>query len=407
MSAPRTILCLASFFKGGEFIREAARLGARVVLLTRAKLSDRDWPRECLAGFCTFDERPSPRVYRDLALRATAGLAVDAVVALEEYDVVSAAVVREALGVPGMGAGAARLFHDKLAMREWARSIGLLAPEFIHVASPEAVAGFLQHVPGPWMLKPRIGASAMGMRYVETADAAWSALAEIQSRDDAEYPVEHYLVEQYVAGDVYHVDALTAGGALVFESVERYGRPPFDVVSGGGIATSHTVRRGSDDERQLLALNRRVLEAGEFASGVTHVEFIKRRDDGRFYFLEAAARVGGAYTAETVEAATGVNLWTEWARIETATPQRPYAAPRTAFGYGGVAVSLAREEFPDTSAYDDAEIVFRVRLANHVGLVVASASYDRVVALVDEYSHRFAVDFMATAPLEETPGRYL
>ena len=54
------------------------------------------------------------------------------------------------------------------------------------------------------------------------------------------------------------------------------------------------------------------------ARGVTHAEYIRAHADGRFYFLEIAARVGGAFISDLVEAATGINLWREWARIEVA-----------------------------------------------------------------------------------------
>ena len=37
-------------------------------------------------------------------------------------------------------------------------------------------------------------------------------------------------------------------------------------------------------------------------SGVAHTEFIKGRADGAFYFLETAARVGGANIVELLEA---------------------------------------------------------------------------------------------------------
>jgi biotin carboxylase len=50
--------------------------------------------------------------------------------------------------------------------------------------------------------------------------------------------------------------------------------------------------------------------------GVTHAEYIRAHADGRYYFLEIAARVGGAFIADLVEVSTGVNLWREWARIE-------------------------------------------------------------------------------------------
>ena len=40
--SPVTILCLASYFKGHDFLRECHRLGARVLLVTREALRDAD-----------------------------------------------------------------------------------------------------------------------------------------------------------------------------------------------------------------------------------------------------------------------------------------------------------------------------------------------------------------------------
>jgi len=407
MSSPPTILCLASFFKGGEFMREAARTGARVVLITRDKLCDREWPRDCLDELIGIEGRPTADAYLEAAVHASRTRRFDRVVALEEMDVMTAALLREELGIPGASTSSARLFQDKLTMRARAREEGLLVPEFVHTLNVEAIADFLAHVPPPWMLKPRIGASAMGIHLLATADDVWAALHDLDSRDDDASRPERHLLERFIPGVVFHVDSLSYGGEVVFESVERYGVPPFDVVSRGGIATSHTVERGSSHEATLLALNREVLGRFGFESGTSHVEFILGVTDGRFYFLEAAARVGGAYTAETIRAATGVNVWEEWARIETATPDRPYRAPDALGNYGGVAVSLARQEHPDTTAYTDPEIVYRVQQAHHVGLVVGSSDHDRVVALLDEYARRFAVDFTTSAPLEDSPARYL
>jgi hypothetical protein len=62
---------------------------------------------------------------------------------------------------------------------------------------------------------------------------------------------------------------------------------------------------------------------------------------------------------------------------------------------------------PDTCLYDDPEITYRVHRPFHVGLVVSSSDHDRVVALVDRYAERFAGDFTAAAPLEDSPEHYL
>ena len=43
----RTIVCLASYFKGGDFLRECRARGARVVLIVRDAVRAEDWPFDC------------------------------------------------------------------------------------------------------------------------------------------------------------------------------------------------------------------------------------------------------------------------------------------------------------------------------------------------------------------------
>ena len=64
-------------------------------------------------------------------------------------------------------------------------------------------------------------------------------------------------------------------------------------------------------------------------------------------------------------------------------------------------------EHPDTSRYTDNEIVYRVNKPWHVGLIVRSTDYERVIDLLVQYTRRFTEDFTAIAPPEETPGQNL
>ena len=183
---------------------------------------------------------------------------------------------------------------------------------------------------------------------------------------------------------------------MVFAEAHRYGTPPLNVAHEGGIFTSYTLPRGGADAHRLHALHREVLGALGFVRGVTHTEFIKGRDDGQFYFLETAARAGGAYIVELVEASTGVNLWAEWAKVEIAGGEGPYRPPDHRLDYAGIVISLARQEHPDTGAYQDPEIVWRLGQPHHAGLIVASPDPGRVQALLDSYSRRFYEDFFAS-----------
>jgi hypothetical protein len=140
--------------------------------------------------------------------------------------------------------------------------------------------------------------------------------------------------------------------------------------------------------------------------GATHTEFIRAHADGRLYFLETAARVGGANIAEAVRFATGVDLWGEWAGIEVAHLRgETYALPEAREGYAGVINCLARQEWPDLGAYSDPEVVWRLTKKHHAGLIVASPDSARVEQLLNDYAGRFAADFLAVMPpLDKAPA---
>jgi biotin carboxylase len=271
----------------------------------------------------------------------------------------------------------------------------ITVPDFIHVLNYDTVRAFMESVPAPWLLKPRLEASATGIKKINSPDQFWKSIGNLGDRQS------YHLLERYVPGDIYHVDSIVIEGKIVFAEVHRYGKPPLDVAHGGGIFTTATATRGSEDEQTLLALNRQVLGAMGLRRGVSHTEFIKGHEDGQFYFLETAARAGGAHIVELIEAATGINLWAEWARIEIARGEREYQLPGYRSDYGGLIVSLARQEWPDTSAYQDPEIVWRLNKRAHAGLIVRSQDQQRVEYLLGEYTRRFYEDFSATHPMQE------
>jgi len=397
---PVTLLCLASYFKGEAFMRSARQLGCKIILLTVESLADEAWPRESIDEFFRMPNLyKQPDVTHAVSYLARTH-AIDQIVALDDYDVETAADLREHLRLPGIGHSLARHFRDKLAMRTQARAAGIPVPEFTGVFNHDHLREFMSRVPAPWLLKPRSEASAMGIKKVNHPDELWPILDALGDQQS------FYLMEQYVPGDVFHVDSLCNDGEMVFMNVSQYGRPPLDVYHGGGVFVSRTLDRASDASKSLMDLNRRVQKALGMVRGATHTEFIRSHTDGRFVFLETAARVGGAHIAEAVEFAAGVNLWSEWARIEVAYLRgERYSLPETRAGYAGVINCLARQEWPDLSGYTDPEVVWRLNKKQHAGLIVASPDATRVDSLLSAYSQRFAQDFLAVAPPQEKARR--
>jgi biotin carboxylase len=395
---PVTVLCLASYYKGTTFMTAAKQLGCRVLLLTREKLAQEAWPRESIDEIYLM---PSLAKQPDITY-AVAYLmrseAIDRLVPLDDYDVETAAALREHFRLPGIGESRVRYFRDKLAMRLQARAEGLLVPDFTPVFNYDRLRDFMSRVPPPWLLKPRSEAGAMGIKKVQSEEEVWRWLDKLGDEQS------FFLLEKYLPGEVYHVDSIVWDREVRFAVPHQYAQPPINVAHEGGIFVTRRLPHESEAAHLLLEFNQKLLAAFGLVRGVTHTEFIKGAADGRFYFLETAARVGGANIEQLVEASSGVNLWAEWARIEVASVKgETYQALTDAGKYAGVLICLARQEYPDLSAYQDAEIVYRVDKKQHAGLIVASPDPERVEALLADYSQRFAHDFLAVAPPLDKP----
>jgi biotin carboxylase len=386
-----TILCIATYRKGDEFLRECRRLGCRVLLLTDEKLRDADWPRDAVDAFY-YVRRDMP--FDDIR-KGAAHLArtekLDRIVALDDFDVEMAAMLREYLFVPGMGETTGRAFRDKLAMRRRARSAGLRVPEFVHPLNEAELAEWIGRVPPPWVLKPRSQAAAIGIRKLHSADQLRGTLEELGDTQ------ADYVLEQFVPGDVYHVDSIVFDRRVRFAVASRYETPPMVVAHEGGIFVTRTLADDDPHAAALRGINAQVLGSFGLVRGASHTEFI-RAQDGSWYFLETSARVGGAYIVDVVEAATGVNLWREWAKVEIAGEHGAYEPPRSRGQAGGIVLSLARQDVPDMSGYTDPEIVVRIRKPHHAGLIVSSPDAARVAHLIRDYTARFYADFHASAP---------
>ncbi|MBK8026191.1 MAG: ATP-grasp domain-containing protein [Chloroflexi bacterium] len=393
-----TILFLSSSFKGEVMLQTAKALGCKVILMTEESLHNEPWPRESIDAFQFV---PDLRRYQDVINTVSwmcRGMSIDYILPLDEFEVELVAMLREHLRLPGTGVTATRRFRDKLAMRQITRAASILVPDFIQIKNYDGVRDFMNKVPPPWVLKPRTEAGSMGIRKPSSSEDVWRALDELGDRQS------YYLLEQFIPGDVYHVDALTVDGEVEFVSAQKYGAPPMQVYQGGGIFMSRVIPHETDEEEELCSLNRVVLRALGMVNGASHAEFIKSHADGRFYFLEVAARVGGAFISDMIEHATNINLWREWAKLEVSKLRgETYAVPATRRDYGGVMVTLARQEHPDLSVYNDPEVVWRANKPYHAALVVVSPDQSRVESLMTSYLERFAVDFAASArPMDAT-----
>ncbi|MBC3787093.1 ATP-grasp domain-containing protein [Spirosoma utsteinense] len=393
-------LCIATFHKGQDFLRACKALGHTVYLLTDQKLAGADWPHEAIDE--VFYLSSPSNAPQDLEQMLT-GLAhamrsrrIDRVVALDDFDVEKGALIRETFRIDGMGQTTARYFRDKLAMRTRAAAAGIRVPAFSPIFHDETVTHFLQTTEAPWLIKPRAEASTTGIRKVHSLDEAWQV---IHSLGDTRH---QYLIECFKPGRVYHVDALSLEGKAVFTRISQYVATPMEVAHGGGIFRTGTLPDDTPEVAALRQFNNEVLEAFGMRHSASHSEYIRGDHDGELYFLETACRVGGAHIAEMVEAASGVNLWREWAKLETAVARKEhYLPPVDEPNQAGLIISLARQQWPDLSGFVDEEIWWRMNKEYHIGLIVRSTDRTRILTLLDDYMKRIHIDFHASAPVPD------
>jgi hypothetical protein len=395
MKTAKTFICVSNFFKGADFLIELKKLGNKVFLVTSEKLRDKPWPTDYIDEIFYMEGQDTDWNLEHLLLgvgNLMKSNSIDAIVALDDFDVEKATYLRENLRISGMGQTTGRYFRDKLAMRMRAKSCGISNPNFCSLFNDHDINTFADTISPPWVLKPRSEASATGIIKVYDKESLWIHINEMGNNRFK------YLVEQFRPGDVYHCDSLVLNGKILFSITSKYLATPMEISQGGGIFRTANIPYDSEDDKSIKSVNEQVIKGFGLKHGAAHSEYIKCKDDGKIYFLETSSRVGGAHIAEMVEAASNINLWKEWSAIEDSlVKESKYGLPKVKKEYAGLVLTLSKFQHPDLSSFSDPEVCFRVPLDYHAGLIVKSDSRERVLELLDDYANRLTNDFAAFA----------
>ncbi len=398
----KTIVCISCYYKGYDFMDEMKKLGNKIILVTSENLKEKNWPWQAIDEVFYMPE-VKPSVWNmDHLVQGFSHLMksrkVDAVIALDDYDVEKAALIRETFRIPGMGQTTHRYFRDKLAMRQKAKDSGINVPEFTAIFNDNEVENFTNKVPAPWVLKPRSEASASGIKKLKNKEELWEALEKLGEERHL------FLLESFKPGDVYHVDSLTFNKKIVFTSASKYLAPPMEVSHEGGVFRTKTLGRYSEEFIALDEANSKVLMNFGLMNGATHTEFIRGKEDGKWYFLETSSRVGGAHIPDLVEASSSINIWHEWARIEDALLKgKNYEVSKPTGYYSGLIVALIKDKEPDYNQFQCEEVVKFIPIDYHVGIVYKSKDSEKVVERLDRAAEKIHSHLLNIIPPKEKP----
>ncbi|MFJ1705422.1 acetyl-CoA carboxylase biotin carboxylase subunit family protein [Kitasatospora sp. NPDC088346] len=233
----------------------------------------------------------------------------DGVVALSEYDVLTAAEVREELGVPGPSVELVRAFKDKVVMKERLAAAGLPVPRFTALDRTVSADEVVRAVGLPLVLKPRAKAGSAGVRIIHDTAALAAALADTE--------VDEYECEEYVSTEIYHVDGVLSQGREHFVSVSGYVNTPLEFLQGrplGSVFLDPGELRTRLAEFAVTCVRALGLETGCF-----HLEAI-RRPTGEPVFLEVGMRPGGAEVPFVHRDFHGIDLMAETFRTVLGIP---------------------------------------------------------------------------------------
>lgn len=400
----KTIVCISCYCKGYDFIDECKKIGNRVILITSENQKDKIWPWHAIDEVYYMPEIAPSTWNLDDLIQGFSYLMksnqIDAIIALNDYDVEKAAMLRETYRIPGMGQTTHRYFRDKLSMRQQAKDNDINIPAFSSIFNDDKLKRFCVETPPPWVLKPRSEASASGIKKINNTDELWQAISDLK---EERYK---FLIESFKPGDVYHVDCLVYDKEIVFSCFSKYLSPPMKVSHEGGVFRTKTLDKKSEEAIELEKINKEVLIKFGILNGATHSEFI-RGIDGQYYFLETASRVGGAHIPEMIEVATGINIWREWAKLENAIlVNNKYTVSNEHRAFAGLIVALTKEKthnYKDTLQNEN--VVNFLAIEYHVGILYQSDDYTKIQYRLDEAAKIISSQFLNILPPTENSIR--
>jgi biotin carboxylase len=350
----QTVLLIGAGVMAEGYLHAAQEVGLRVGIVEtpdrHAALSGRV---PCIVDFEPVAPQTAARdeSWLSPAMTLAGRLAPDAVWAFAEAHVMAAAMVQHRLGLPGPGLDAATVSRNKAFQRTEFHRAGLPQPGHRHALRlSDQREWALARL--PVVVKPVSLQGSQGVERIASAEE-WD---DVVARRDDEGPL---LVEEYVEGQEYSVEALVHRGRVLFTNLTRKettGPPYFvELFHEAGYGADRPILRKAADE-----LCAGVVTALHFGTGIVHLEFRARADDD-LVIMEVAVRTPGDHIMELVARAHGFDVFAACLRLALGEVPDTPAAPVRAAG----SLFLSARETGRLTALDLAAWATRPEAAKH------------------------------------------
>jgi len=239
------------------------------------------------------------------------GQNLDRIECLWEPGIMLAARLRQVFGVPGLDLMQARRFRDKELMKQALDDAGIRTPRHIAARTVAGVWEAAQAIGFPIILKPIDGAGSADTYRVRDADELKSVIPRLRH-------VPTVSVEEFVDGEEFTFDTITVNGKIAYYNIAWYRPRPLVARSNEWI--SPQVIALKDIERPDLqggvAMGFKVIEALQFDTGFTHMEWYRKSDD-EVVFGEIGARPPGAHQVDQMKYVCDFDVFREWGNAVT------------------------------------------------------------------------------------------
>jgi biotin carboxylase len=297
----RVLLLLPSAtYRAPDFLAAAAALGVEITVA-----SDRRQTLAPLMGdrALAVDLR-RPEAAADAIVALAQRTPLDAVVAVDDQGVLTAALAAERLGLAHNPPAAVTATRDKAALRTAFTGAGLAQPAFASAQPGDDIAALVTAVGFPVVVKPAGLAASRGVIRADDGATAEAAAARVRRIAGAD---ARLVVERFVPGAEVAVEALLRGGEL--EVLALFDKP--DALDGPYFEETIYVtpsRLPADVQVAVCAVTAAGADALGLREGPVHAELRLPPDSGEPVLLELAARSIGGLCARTLRFGAGVSL---------------------------------------------------------------------------------------------------
>ena len=333
LSQPRVLLVAPDrSYRTGAYIGAAAGLGIELTVAS--------WGRHPLTVNANGIRLGAESVDHAIAKiqKVAAQNPFSAAIATDDATVPLARGICERLGLPANSPRALRASTDKAGFRAACVEQGLPSPAFHVIRAAESVDECCGRVSFPCVAKPLSLSASRGVIRCESRGELLGAVARIRQMLSAEtLEGEHaILVEEYLSGDEYSVEALLHDGQL--EVIAIFEKP--EPMTGPFFEETIYVTPPRVDARTLKSIEVALMEmvvALEFREGPLHAEL--RISNTGVSFIEVASRTIGGRCGKVVEFLTGASLET-WVLANAV--RRPIQRRDTADAFGVMMIPVPK-----------------------------------------------------------------